>query len=258
MITDPTSGRVLSADYAALLADLPDESVDLILTDPPYGIGYQNPYTHDAHDMLDGDAAPFSYALLAREAYRVLRPGSAVLMFTGWSVYPDHYRDVEAAGFTMREPVIGQKRPAGATNLDCTFQPNSDWLIFATKGRFRFQPVTLLRNKRAGTIPNKGRQPVPEWKQRFPSCWFGTDFPYSSENSAFQKANDLRHPTIKGQEFCRWLIELTCPPGGLVVDPFVGSGTVAAAAAECGRQYVVGDVNPTYADMAARRLGSLA
>jgi DNA modification methylase len=159
----------------------------------------------------------------------------------------------------MKEPIIGQKRPSGTTDLKGSFQTNSDWVIFAHKGRFKFRKTKLLRNKRAGTIPNKGRKPVPEWKQRFPSAWFGADFPYSSENPQFQKklktiGAKLRHPTIKGRKFCEWLVQLTTDPGGLVVDPFAGSGTIPVAASSLGRSVIAGDAKAEFAELARLRI----
>ena len=241
-------------DYRLLLADIPDESIDLVLTDPPYGIGYQNPYTTAPHAILPGDERSFSYSRLAEESHRVLKPDCAFFAFTGWSVYPDHFREVQAAGFLMKEPLIVQKRPAGATDLHGSFQPNADWLIFAHKGSFTFRETQLVRNKRAGTIPNRGRQPVPEFKRRFPACWFGEGFPFSSENSSYQRQHELPHPTIKGLELMEWILQLATDPGAIVLDPFVGSGTTALAALRTGRRFIAGDIHPPFCEMANHRL----
>lgn len=248
---------VRCADYLDLMGELSDESVDLIVADPPYGIGYQNNYTSREHAPIIGDDGPFSYKRFAHEAYRVLKPNAAIFTFTGWSEYPKHYPELAGAGFAMKEPVICQKRASGKTDLYGTFQTNADWVMFGHKGKFVFQPTQLVRNKRAGTVPNIGRKPVPEWKTRFPSCWFGEEYPWASENSAFQKQHNLYHPTIKGQRFVEWLIQLASPEGGTVLDPFVGSGTTAVAARNVGRRFIVGDVSPEYHAMTVRRLGAL-
>lgn len=245
------------ADYKELLLTIQDESVDLLLSDPPYGVNYQNNYTKQKHRKILNDTSNFSYGELAEQAYRVLKPNSALLLFTGWSTYPDHYKQVEAAGFKMKEPLICQKRPSGTTDLLGSFQTNSDWLIFAHKGRFTFRPTELLRNVRAGTIPNKGRKPVPEFKRRFPSGWFGPEFPWASENPAFQKKHNLHHPTIKSLKFIRWLIKLCSSSSDVVLDPFVGSGTVALASKLEGRSFVGSEIDPEYFSMSLRRLRNM-
>lgn len=246
-----------TADYRNLSAE--ESIADLVLVDPPYGVNYQNPYTHSKHEVLKGDEDSFDYGDLAKTAYKILKPNTAAFFFTGWVTYPYHFPQVEAAGFKMKEPLVCEKRPSGTTDLHGSFQTNADWLIFAHKGRFKFKATKLLRNKRAGTIPNKGRKPVPEWKKRFPSHWFGDQFPLSTENSRFQKKlTDMGapcgHPTIKGLEFCLWIIQLTTDPGDLVVDLCAGSGTVLVAAKLLGRRYLGCEVDQRFVELAEWRL----
>jgi DNA modification methylase len=191
---------------------------------------------------------------LGKELYRVLKDNTAIYVFTGWSEYPDHYRQLESCGFAMKEPIICQKRPSGKTDLYGSFQSNSDWVIFAHKGRFKFRETRLVKNKKAGVIPNKGRKPVPEYKTRFPSCWFGEEYPYSSENSAFQKQHGIYHPTIKGLDFIKSLILLSSDEGDMVVDPFVGSGTTALACQQLNRNYAVSDISYEFCELTKTRL----
>lgn len=245
---------VAQEDYIAFLRGLADGSVDLVLTDPPFGIDYQNNYTHKMQKKIENDGSSFSYELLAKESYRVLKDDSASFFFTGWSTYAQHYVDIAKAGFKMREPLICQKRPAGSTGFKSTFQANSDWIIFVTKGKFKFRETKILRNKRAGTIPNKGRKPVPEWKNRFPSCWFGKEFPFSTENPSYLRKHDIVHPTVKSHKLLSWIIQLTTDPGGLVIDPFCGSGSLALAALNTRRDFAVCDVKEEYVRLTNKRL----
>lgn len=241
-------------DYLELLSQIPSNSVSLVLSDPPFGINYSNNYTKNKHAVLAGDDKKFSYLEFGKEAFRILKDNSAIFVFTGWSEYPDHYKQLESCGFSMKEPIICQKRASGKTDLYGSFQTNSDWIIFAHKGKFKFRKTRLVKNKKAGVIPNIGRKPVPEYKTRFPSCWFGEEYPWSSENSAWQKANDIYHPTIKGCEFLKWLILLSTDTGDTVVDPFVGSGTTALAAVRSGRNFYACDIKQEFCEQARKRL----
>lgn len=251
---DGLVNQIFCCDYLELLKQIPDNSASLVLSDPPFGINYQNNYTKTQHQVLKGDEVKFSYLEFGREAYRILKENTAIFVFTGWSEYPEHYKQLESCGFSMKEPLICQKRASGKTDLYGSFQTNSDWIIFAHKGRFKFKKTNLVKNKKAGVVPNKGRRPVPEYKTRFPSCWFGEEYPWSSENSAYQKANNIYHPTIKGLEFCKWLILLATEPGDLVVDPFVGSGTTAVAASMLGRNFLASEIDPGFFEIAKKRL----
>jgi len=231
-------------------------SIDLVVTDPPFGINYQNNYTSNKHAKIEGDESFFSYEILARECFRVLKDDTAIFCFTGWSEYPHHFTEIESAGFKMKEPLICQKKPAGG-DLYGSFQPNSDWVLFAHKGRFIFQGTNLMRNKRAGTIPAKGRKPTPEFKGRFPACWFGEGFPYSSENPVFQAKYNMYHPTIKSQKFIEWLIQLSTKEGDTVLDPFMGSWTTAVAAKHLKRNFIGCDKSKDYCEIGKRRIENL-
>lgn len=62
------------------------------------------------------------------------------------------------------------------------------------------------------------------------------------------------HPTVKPAELMRWLVGLVTPPGGLVLDPFTGSGTTGIAAVLEGRKFLGIEREPEYVDIACARL----
>lgn len=152
----------------------------------------------------------------------------------------------------MKEPLICQKRASGKTDLYGTFQSNSDWIIFAHKGKFQFRKTQLLKNKKAGVIPNKGRKPVPIYKTRFPSCWFGGEYPWSTENPIIQK--QFYHPTVKSLEFIKWLILLSTDENDLVLDSFMGSWTTAIAAKQLKRNFIGCEIEKEFCEIGEGRI----
>lgn len=64
--------QIYCMDCMELLAEIPDGAVSLILTDPPYGISYQNHFAKHPHPLLTGDTG-IDYKQLARESYRILQ-----------------------------------------------------------------------------------------------------------------------------------------------------------------------------------------
>lgn len=72
------------------------------------------------------------------------------------------------------------------------------------------------------------------------------------------KPNDASHPTVKPVSLMRWLIRLACPEGGVVVDPYCGSGTTCVAAVEEGRQYIGMERDPAFHKLAAKRIEHVA
>ncbi len=77
------------------------------------------------------------------------------------------------------------------------------------------------------------------------TCWRG--LPIDVEN---------RHPTVKPTELMRWLCRLVTPPGGLVLDPFAGSGSTGKAARMEGFRFIGVEADPVFASVAAARSGS--
>ena len=66
------------------------------------------------------------------------------------------------------------------------------------------------------------------------------------------------HPTVKPLSLMRWLVRLVTPPGGLVLDPFCGSGTTGVACAEEGFPFIGMEINEEYVEIASERIASVA
>ena len=62
----------------------------------------------------------------------------------------------------------------------------------------------------------------------------------------------IEHPTPMAPELAEFLIKLSCPPGGTVLDPFAGSGTTGRAARKLGRRAVMVEIDETHCAEAAR------
>ena len=73
--------QIYHTDCMELLAQIPDNYVSLILTDPPYGISYRNHFARQPHAVLTGDTG-IDYERFARESYRILRENSHAYFFT--------------------------------------------------------------------------------------------------------------------------------------------------------------------------------
>lgn len=253
------SGPIQHIDYRSLLRNIEPESVDLVLSDPPYGINWQfKARKTPCHDVLLGDGKPFSYERLAHMAYRILKPNTAIMLFTGWSTYPVHYQEVQEAGFKMKEPLIVQSIYRFLGDQKGSFGSNSEWCIFGHKGRFHFKPTQLMKNPHGGkpakskSLKNPKIYITDVYKTRMPACWFGNQFPWATEPRHMQKK--LFHPTIKSRLMIEWLIRMTTNEGDLVVDPFAGTGTVAAVCQMLNRRCISGDLHKPYVDLANSRL----
>lgn len=247
--------QVFCMDCMELLARMPDKCVSMILTDPPYGISYQNNFTNRKHPRLAGDSG-IDYERFARESYRVLKENTHAYFFTRFDCYPYHYECLKKAGFTIKNCMVVEKGTVGGIgDLKGSYANNAEWIIFCQKGRRFFNHTTLLQNrKKEGTKFHAGREPSKKYKTRFNACWFGPEYPKATYSSVWQKQNGIYHPTVKSVEFLSWLIRISSKPYELVFDGFMGTGSTALAAIQTNRRYLGAEVNETYFEITERRI----
>jgi site-specific DNA-methyltransferase (adenine-specific) len=218
--------RLIHGDCLEILPTLPSQSVDLVLTDPPYGIAYRPIRTAGKPDhpwvRIAGDARfdPHFYAAWLSEAYRLLRPDSHLYVFCA-----DHHLGelrslVREAGFTLKRTLVWHKNAWTMGDLRGDYGHQTEFIVFAHKGRRELTPP------RTGNI------------LAFPRV----------------AARQLRHPTEKPAELLRHLIRKSCPPGGTVLDPFAGSGSTGVAARNEGRASVLIESDVTHIRTTQERL----
>lgn len=265
-------------DYLDMMRQIPDSTVSAVITDPPFGMRYKNKkWHHNNHKVLQNDEDEFSYESLAIESYRVLKDPGIIIACTNWRRYPDHFKQVESAGFKMKQPIICQKQVSIGGDLTSNLQSNSDWTVIGFKGSFNFKETQLIKNKgygipHASTIVEKtkevdtlfGKQDKTEryalqvdcakWKKRMPACWFGPEFPHSTEAGASKVRQEFNHPTMKSLTFMKWLIQLTTDEGDTIVEPFSGSATCPLACKQLNRNFFACDIEKKFVDMGNRRL----
>ena len=217
--SDPV--RVVQGDCLDVLRALPDGCVDAVVTDPPYGISYQSARRTDKSrwkPKIANDGAPFVWWLY--DAGRVLRDGGAVLCFCRWDVQEAFRVAIGWAGLKVRAQIIWDRIAHGAGDPAVSPAPQHDVIWYATKGRRVFHGDRQKSVVRAPRI----------------------------------QGDALRHPNEKPEPLLTQLIEGYVPPGELVLDPFLGSGTTAAVCAATGRMCLGIEIDARYADTCRRRV----
>jgi DNA modification methylase len=215
-----------STDLEAAKGLLGGQRADVMWTDPPYGVDYVGK-TKDALTIkndgeLDLPALLTGFLAVAGE---VLRPGAAAYMAhpAGALSIGQH---IEAAGWSLRQQLIWVK--------DALVIGHSDY-------HYRHEPIWM-----AYTPGGKGRL------GRGGPAWHGDD----SAQSVFEVARPKRseeHPTMKPVELIQPMLVNSCPRGGIVYDPFAGSGSTLIAAHALGMAARLVELDPRYADVICRR-----
>lgn len=218
--------RFLFGDWRECLGKLQDESVALVLTDPPYGMDYQSNYRLDRdkepkHETIDGDASTVHAMAEIAECLKVLRPklkdDAHVFCFCHWSNEADIRHSVEMAGYQIRGSLIWVKNNTGMGDLTTTFAPKHERIIHAVKG----SPVLFSR---------------------------------AADVLLADRCNSERHPTEKPVELLKQLIAVTTTENELVVDPFAGVASTLVAAKELKRAFFGCEINESYFNQGSERL----
>jgi site-specific DNA-methyltransferase (adenine-specific) len=160
-------------------------------------------------------------SLWLAECWRVSKPGGSCLVFTDWRQLPTMTDALQAGGWVWRGLVVWDKTTIARPRPG--FSSRAEYLVWGTRGSFDAE-VYLQ-----GVI-----------------------------SAAAPRGDERRHMTEKPIGLLEQLVAL-CPPDGLVLDPFVGSGSTLDAARNCGRRALGFELNETHLETAGMRLaqGSL-
>jgi len=245
---------------------VPAESVDLVFADPPYFLsnggftcqsGRRAPVgkgTWDASRGIDEDHR-FTRAWI-EACGRVLKPtGSLWISGTQHVIFSAGFA-LQSLGWRLLNTVTWYK-PNASPNLSCRyFTHSSEILIWAAPRRpGRLQHRFDYPRMKA---ENGGKQMRDVWalprpgEEELDADGQGRIWTLTSPRQD-EKAHG-KHPTQKPVALLRRIIEATAPEGGLVLDPFSGSGTTGVAALRLGRRYLGIEQDPTWLALARARL----
>jgi len=246
LLTENTNRIFCSS--AEQMAELPDRSVHLMVTSPPYNVGKE----YDADLTLD-DYLAFLKRVWC-EVLRTLAPGGRLcinIANLGRKPYiPLHafiIRNILDLGLQMRGEIIWNKAASAAASTawgswlsaaNPTLRDVHEYILVFSKDTFRRQPPT----EQANTITRD------EFLEYTKSIW---TFPAES-------ARKVGHPAPFPIELPYRLIQLYSFANDIVLDPFMGSGQTALAALKAGRRYVGYEVDAGYVQLAQRRIRDYA
>ncbi|MEM9134339.1 MAG: site-specific DNA-methyltransferase [Actinomycetota bacterium] len=252
---------------ARSMTELPDNSIALVVTSPPYFVGKEYEAEVQAGGEAAGDdgAKPGSYAEFLQllhdvfaECARVLEPGGRIAVNVanlGRKPYRSLSADViailESLGLLVRGEIIWQK--ARSTSGSCAWgsfaspanpvlRDVTERVVIAGKGRFD-RALTAAQRKERG-LPWEATIANDEFLAATLDVW---EIPAES-------ARRVKHPAPFPVELPRKLIDLYTYAGDAVLDPFMGSGSTLVAAVESGRVPVGYDLDPAYVDLARARV----
>ena len=231
-------------DSLAILPSIEENSIDAVVTDPPYG-----------ETSLTWDRRVTGWPALIR---RVLKPSGSLWVFGSLRALIETSADF--AGWKMSHDVIWEKHN-GTGLFNDRFRRVHEIVAHFYRDDVRwadvFKTPQFTNDATARTVRKKGR----------PAQWIGAtgETLYRSEDGGprlqrsvlYARSEHMRgagHPTAKPIAIIEPLLRYACPADGRVLDPFLGSGSTGIAALYLGHRFVGIEADERYFDVACRRI----
>ena len=258
------SWSILEGDCIDVMATLPAESVDAVITSPPYAMQRKATYG----GVPEADYPAWTVAWM-REARRLLKPDGSVVI----NIRP-HIKNGQLSDYTLRtrlalrddgwnevDELIWHK--TNAMPMGARTKPRRSWESmhwFSLHGRPFSNP---LANGKPATrtvdVQRFGQHVKHGWDHYNVSASTNPPVSRCTDLVSLSKgAEQTGHPAPYPPALAEWVGKLVCPTGGTILDPFSGSASTGIAAIRNGWDYIGIEAMPEYAAMSRRRLEAAA
>ena len=244
--------RTICGDLFNILDKLPSSFVDLLIIDPPYNLDKN----FNGFKFTKGNDEDYLLYLnnWFPKLLNTLKPNGSVYICGDWKSTYSLYI-IMRDNLIIRNRIIWQREKGRGAKANWKNASEDIW--FGTKTEDYYFDIESVKQKRKVLAPYKEKGIPKDWKQeeggnfRFthPSnFWDDISIPYWS------MPENTDHPTQKPEKLIAKLIIASCPKEGIVLDPFLGSGTTSVVAKKLNRKYIGIEVNEEYCCWAEKRL----
>jgi DNA modification methylase len=238
ILSDKGTVTINVGDALGLFKGIPDQSVNLIIADPPYNLGKD--YGNDSDSKVFKDYIEFSRGWL-KEAHRVLKDDGSIYVFMGVRFISYIYDILERDLKMELNSWITWYYTQGIGKLKGFSPRHDDILMFNKSSKFTFnldeikipQKYYRARNNMRGANPG--------------NVWEFSHVHYCNKNRQ-------NHPTQKPEGLIERMILASSNEGDLVLDPFSGSGTTLRVSQQLNRNSIGFEINEDYVEMTKERL----
>lgn len=209
--------KLFNVDCLDIMPWFPDESVDLVVTDPPYGMNYRSRRRKQLYDPIKNDKSISFIPSFFEQRYRVMRNDTAIYCFCSWHNV-DLFKQAFESFFALKNILVWVKNNHGSGDLRASYAPRYEFVLYGNKGRREFE---------------NGRM---------------DDVFYAN------KTGNKNHPTEKPVDLVEIFIKNSSTEGQIVFDGFMGSGSTGVACVKNKRDFIGVEIDPGYFNVAKTRI----
>jgi site-specific DNA-methyltransferase (adenine-specific) len=209
--------EIINEDWQIAIQQLTNNSVDLVVTDPPYGMSFQSNRRKELHKSIQNDDNLDWLGGWVKELKRVCKDEAHLYIFCSWH-HIDKFKQEVGAYFNVKNILIWEKNNHGSGDLLGDYAPKYEMILFCSNGQKKIngrRDSNILKARRTG-----------------------------NEN----------HPTEKPINLISYLIEKSSNKGDLVLDTFGGSCGTAIASRQLERNCYCFEIEADYCKVARERL----
>ena len=240
-------------DFFDGVARLADASVDLVIADPPYGLGKD--YGNDSDRRSGEQYIAFSRRWIDAVLPKLKASGSLYVFLT-WQYAPEVFSYLKTRLLMVNEIIWDRRVPSmgGSTRKFSSVHDNIGLFAASRDYYFDIDSVRIPYDAQTKKARSRSIFVGKKWLE----VGYNPKDLWSVSRLHRQHAEREDHPTQKPLAIVERMVLASSPPGGLVLDPFMGSGTSAEAAARHARRFAGFELNGEYFAIAGRRVAAAA
>jgi site-specific DNA-methyltransferase (adenine-specific) len=219
--------KIYNIDCVEGMKQMEDNSVDLILTDPPYNVNLK--YSNVDDNIDDEKYSEWCFKWIS-ELYRIIKPGNYVIVFTGDKKIYYVMKSIYKTGFIFHH-FLKWYKPQGQRSLPGT--------VFFNRVELAF-------------ILTKGKSNIKKINRKI----MYSDIIINPESNINQSQDGFLfyHPASRPNKLYRKIVQGFSNENDIVLDCFMGSGTTAVVCKQLNRKYIGFEISPQYIDICNKRL----
>ena len=211
-------GISINGDCLQEIKQIPDCYVDMILTDPPYGINYQSNTRTNKFNRILNDDNNFRFSVYD-EFERIMKDNSTCCVFCSWKNFSKDYEYLSNI-FKILNVIVWHKPGGGIGDLKHTLSTDYELCIVCAKGN------PMIHSKRNGSVISVSKV----------------------------NPNLMKHPTEKPVDLYRYIIQTWTRKGDIVLDCFAGSFVNAIACIKSKRKYICIEIEEQFYKQGCKRI----